>query len=972
MRFLISLIALAWLLSLPASAVLDKDSGFTQGSTTTQKGFDNVDEELVELYERAPATATGVSGTNDISFTFTPEIAATPTDGQAIIFTAVATSTSTVRFITSGGAPINAATEAGVNLGTGDIVNGQTYMAVYKASENKWRVIVRGGGAGGGGAPSTADYLTLTNNGSLSAERAFTPSTGLAATDGGADSTYTLLFDFSDAGTDPALTAGQCRFSNEGASAAGWVCEGETADAFEARFRVTDPTADRIITFPNVASATAAAITCAGTDRVSAFDAATGLFTCTAITGGSATGFFASGFLEVTRGGNGAAPAGDDQVVVSSSSSAATWVTIPDSEAAGTVLGYDIDTNAFSTKADDDVPEDGDFTALFNDNTQVWGSGGGFTTAAFDAGASDPTWTYASGSTILSAQGSSPVLGLDDQGELRLFEEDGGGDHYLAMRAPSSVTATATCTFENDANFIPDSCVGDGVDDGAGAAAPTNATYITVSTNATLTDERTATAGTGMTSTDAGAGSTFTFDVVAGVGLATAADSIAFDFTDAGASPALAADTCRFTGDATTNGEIVCEGDTADAIETRIVITDPTGADQSFTIINGISYSLADADKGDITVGTSGTDFQIDSGAVTTTELATNAVDLVDINDDAVGIDELDLIDADTPVNGDCLTYDTGAGGTIEAITCPGAGGGDSITVNTTAVVDPDFDSATPVAPAGGYNVTFQTAANDISAYVNFTGATDLTALAVADSLLVNDASVPNAIREITVADFFEVINTFTEDTAPNHADDFIEFYDTSAGTVDKVNPERIGAGKQPIALLAGAGTRPTGGGIAACTIDDDVDSGSNDVFWKECEFSASVDNALYWTVPAPKSSDETVDWTARIDWTSATTTDGSDNVIWTAASVCFSNDDAINGNAFPAVDTVTDTQTASGDFLSTAEITGITPAGTWAENDVCVIRVTRDADAAGDNFNGTADLINAQLYVTTNANTEN
>ena len=73
--------------------------------------------------------------------------------------------------------------------------------------------------------------------------------TGVAVTGGPA---YTAAFDFSDAGADPALGSEECRFSNEGASAGGWVCEGSTADTIETRFRVTDPTStDKVITFPD-------------------------------------------------------------------------------------------------------------------------------------------------------------------------------------------------------------------------------------------------------------------------------------------------------------------------------------------------------------------------------------------------------------------------------------------------------------------------------------------------------------------------------------------------------------------------------------------------------------------------------------------------------------------------------------------------------------------------------------------------
>lgn len=250
-------------------------------------------------------------------------------------------------------------------------------------------------------------------------------------------------------------------------------------------------------------------------------------------------------------------------------------------------------------------------------------------------------------------------------------------------------------------------------------------------------------------------------------------------------------------------------------------------------------------------------------------------------------------------------------------------------------------------------------------------GQTEETAPDVADMLGGYDTSAA-AERKFSITNVYKTINGLTTDSSPDQAADYVPTYDASASGGKKVLLNKIGVGVKSIALLAGSGTLPSGGGIATCTSVSAFDSGSNDVFLRQCSFSASADNAIYWTIPAPKSSDETVDWTLRIDWTSATTTDATDDVIWTASAVCFSNDDAINGNAFPAVDTVTDTQTAAGDFLSSSSITAITPAGTWAENDMCVLRVTRDADAAGDNFNGTAELINAQLFITTTVNQDN
>jgi hypothetical protein len=47
-------------------------------------------------------------------------------------------------------------------------------------------------GGGGGGAPDTAQYLALTLDATLTAERKFVPAEGLTATDGGANGNYSL------------------------------------------------------------------------------------------------------------------------------------------------------------------------------------------------------------------------------------------------------------------------------------------------------------------------------------------------------------------------------------------------------------------------------------------------------------------------------------------------------------------------------------------------------------------------------------------------------------------------------------------------------------------------------------------------------------------------------------------------------------------------------------------------------------
>jgi hypothetical protein len=59
---------------------------------------------------------------------------------------------------------------------------------------------------------------------------------------------------------------------------------------------------------------------------------------------------------------------------------------------------------------------------------------------------------------------SDAVIGADDNSAIRLYETEANGDNYKGFISAAANTADTTCTFENDANFIPDSCVGDGVD----------------------------------------------------------------------------------------------------------------------------------------------------------------------------------------------------------------------------------------------------------------------------------------------------------------------------------------------------------------------------------------------------------------------------------------------------------------------------------------------------------------------------
>lgn len=642
-----------------------------------------------------------------------------------------------------------------------------------------------------------------------------------------------------------------------------------------------------------------------------------------ATTGDTATAFFSAGTIEVARGGTGAAPGADDQVFVSTSTSAGAWGAIPDSDAVTQKLQYDVTTNAFSAGTDDDIPEVGDFTALVGGsaidnnsgtldldltelNTGVFGAGA-FTALEFNAGAIDPGLATSSGQIGFYGSGGNPIIVyLHDEADLRFNEETTNGVNYKGFKAPAAVTANTTCTFEDDASFIPDSCVGDGSDSG-GTLSDADYGDITVSGTGTIWNIDAGVVGTTETAAldtadvttgtwaDARVDGSLEADEVnstlgsqtqgnyvsaltAGAGLAVthtpsegSSGAYALDYSDQGASPALGADACQFTSNATTSGFIVCEGDTADTFETRIFITDPT-ADRLVTVPNADS--------------------------VTTQPLTCGGTDKVS------------------------------AISTLGVVTCTadsGAAGGDSVTVNGGATVDPDFDDATPAAVSGA-NVLWQYLTGNLSGYIP-----------------ASSTTVIGAVELATSAES----ETGTDTARAN----------TPAGLLAAIS------GKHTIYVPAGAMISETTTGCAAGT----VESATNLVMYATKDCDGATQEGAQFSFGMPKSANEgTV--TMRVDWTAAS---GSGDTIWLFSCLARSNDDAID-TAFGTEVSVTDTVLTALDVHQSPESGAITASGTPAENDNWFCRVQRDADAAGDTLNAIdAKIIGVRVLYATNSFTD-
>lgn len=319
------------------------------------------------------------------------------------------------------------------------------------------------------------------------------------------------------------------------------------------------------------------------------------------------------------------APA-DDVVLVGDSATAGSWKALADSDGAGQKLVYDVTTNAFSAGTDDDVPEAADFSNL----------------SAVAPISMNPT------GTITTSMATDRLLGRDTAAT-GVAEEVAVGGGLEFTGAPgiqrSALTGDVTASAGSNATTVANVA--------AGATVSIDETEVQLGATDRLVGRDTA-----------GAGGAEEIQVTGGL-----------EFSGAGAiqRSALTGDVTATAGSGTTVVANVPSGATVSVDETevqlgatdRLVGRDTAGAGgaEEIAVSGGLEFSGAGA---------------IQRSALTGDVTASAGSNATAIAADAVGIDELDLIDGDTPVNGDCLTYDTGTGGTIEAITCPSGG---SVTV---------------------------------------------------------------------------------------------------------------------------------------------------------------------------------------------------------------------------------------------------------------------------------------------------
>jgi hypothetical protein len=170
--------------------------------------------------------------------------------------------------------------------------------------------------------------------------------------------------------------------------------------------------------------------------------------------------------------------------------------------------------------------------------------------------------------------------------------------------------------------------------------------------------------------------------------------------------------------------------------------------------------------------------------------------------------------------------------------------------------------------------------------------------------------------------------------------------------------------GKHTIGLPAAAWTARDTNGAESKTHE----FATNDVNVTVFDFDSATEEAIQVAIPMPVSSDESAGLTAIIGWTE--TNGNSGDVVWGVSALALGDDDAID-SALGTEVTVTDTVTAQGDLMQTAETSTITPAGTWAAGDLVLVQLARKAANGSDTLGGDARMVNVRLFYTINAATD-
>ena len=267
--------------------------------------------------------------------------------------------------------------------------------------------------------------------------------------------------------------------------------------------------------------------------------------------------------------------------------------------------------------------------------------------------------------------------------------------------------------------------------------------------------------------------------------------------------------------------------------------------------------------------------------------------------------------------------------------------------------------------------------AADVGAAINAA-----TAAAVADADEVGFwQSAANALRKITWANVKTTLQTYfdsvyaavSRSVATQHS--LTGGGDLSADRTLALVGDTASPGNNKVYGTDGSGTRgwkddPAGGGssntrwVGAGELIPRVTSGAgidgeelstNKVNLDYLAFDTAADEYAQVAFAWPSGF---ATYTATFHWTAAS---GSGGVVWRASARCYADDDALD-QAMGTAQSVADTLLAANDAHKSSATSAITPAGTVAAGNLCVVQVSRNTSDGSDTLAVDARLIGVLL----------